>query len=240
MTLLRKSALALILAILAIPVHPEEPAIPNGVSVTGTAVMSVSPDIISWSIQVKDTNPDLMTAKTSNDARLRDVMQLIRELGIPTEDVSTQFLRVNKEYDRDPQGNQGAFKHHVVERYVNVRQRDFSRFDEFFDALVQRAGAEVSYSLESSRVHELRIEARKKATEIAREKAEAMVTQLGGRLGRVLSVEEYRPDFSRQAPFSNGVFFEQPDANAPDIQEGTLAPGSIEVRCSISAVFEIL
>ena len=92
MTLLRKSALALILAVLAIPAHPEEPAKPNGVSVTGTAVMSVSPDIISWSIQVKDTNPNLMTAKTSNDNRLRDVMQLVRELGIPTEDVSTQFV----------------------------------------------------------------------------------------------------------------------------------------------------
>jgi uncharacterized protein YggE len=210
------------------------------VSVAGTAVTQVVPDIIVWHISTSDFDKNLQVAKNASDEKLKSILKLREELGVKPEDVQTGYLSIEKEYERDQHGNRGAFKHFVVRRSVTLKQRDLKRFDEFLSKLVGSAEIEASFGFESSRQYEARAETRLKALRLAREKAEAMTRELGAKLGKVLTIDEYKPQqqTGMWAAQSNGGFF---DTSRPvdDLISGTFAPGSIEVRVTVEAVFEI-
>jgi len=103
---------------------------------------------------------------------------------------------------------------------------------------------EVNFGLESSRIHELRAETRLKAVRIAKEKAAAMVGEVGAKLGKIRTLDEYkRPELPPYGGFggaaSNVAYFDAASALAPDVSTGTFAPGAIEVRVTVYATFEI-
>ena len=140
----------------------------RNITVTGTADVQVVPDHVAWYINIVDTNPDLLNAKKRNDERVTAAMELIRSLDTEPADMQTSNVSVVKEYNHDEQGRQTEFKHYLVQRSVVVKQRDLDRFDEFFNALVEKTQADVNFSWQSSQALELRKEARKRAAKIAK------------------------------------------------------------------------
>ena len=219
----------------------EEAKIPRTVSVTGTAVTKVAPDIIAWNLSVTDSHQTLLEAKHRNDEKLQRIFDLRDELDLEPDELETGHLSIQREYERDKHGNRGAFKHFVVRRAVKIRQTDFERFDEFFEKLVSSAEMEVGFSTRSSRIHEVRAETRLKAMEIAKKKAAALAEVAGAKLGNVMTIDEHR--LARSSRRSNfiaqreiGYSGEQPTV---DETAGTFAPGSIEVKITVSAVFEM-
>lgn len=212
------------------------------ISVAGTAVTRTVPDNVLWRISTLDTNQDHVRAKESSDKKLKAILAMRQELGIKPEDVQTGQLSIRREYNYDDRGNRVSFKHYAVSREVTMRQRDLTRFDEFLTKLVSNAEIEVSFSLESSRAPGIRMETRLNALKIARDKAEAMTKELGAKLGRVMTIEEYRPNAPPmfQQIANNSINFERGAAPPPtDNINGTLAPGAIEISISVFATFEI-
>ena len=80
---------ALLTASLAIPAAMAEDAPPPArcVSVTGTHVTRVVPDVAVWRLSVSDEGKELTEAKASNDIKLEAVMAAVGELGVAAEDV---------------------------------------------------------------------------------------------------------------------------------------------------------
>lgn len=220
------------------------------VTTTGTAVTKVAPDMVVWHLTVSDMNKDLKQAKASTDQKLKIILALARELGAEPKDVQTGYLSVEKQYDRDGRGNPVNFRAFYVVRSVTIKQRDINRFEEFFNNLASKTEFEATFEFESSRFTELRSQTRLDALKVAREKAEAMTKVLGARLGGVLAIEEEgtpRPMSYSASPYGNSYFAnnasnaitEVRDSSAADISEGTFAPGSIEIRVSVSTKFAI-
>ncbi len=217
---------------------------PRSISVAGTHVTRVAPDIVVWEVSTSDFDKDLKKAKDSSDAKLKAIFKLRDELGVKPEDVQTGYLNIGKEYEHEQYGGRGAFKYFSVTRRVTIKQRDIKRFDEFLAKLVGSADIEASYSLESSRFHEIRAETRLKALRIAREKARAMTSEFGVKLGKVLTIDESEPQ--RYAFWGNREFnFASNDASRAgpvsedEAEGGTLAPGLIEISVTVKATFEI-
>lgn len=225
--------------------RPETPPPPRTITVAGTAVTKVVPDMVVWHVNTQDCNPILVTAKESSDQKLKSILGLKQELGLKDEDLQTGWLSIEREYHRDAHGNRTEFKHFTVRRSVTIKQRDISRFDEFLSRLVGSAEMEVSFELQSSRIHELRADTRLKAVSLARGKAEAMTNELGAKLGKVLTISEFRPDattssWPQQWANSNAMWAApEPSALEVDVASGTFAPGSIEIRVTVYATFEI-
>ena len=211
----------------------------RSISVTGTAVTRTMPDTIVWHVSTSDFDRDLVSAKESSDRKLRAILGLREELKIDKEDLETGHLSIRREYEYDERGHQKAFKHFAVTRSVTLRQRNVDRFDEFFSKLVSSAEMEVSVSFESSRLHESRAETRLKALRIAQEKAEAMVKELGAKLGEVVRIDEHRPTSQPFSPMSNAAFFDAGSLPEVDTTGGTFAPGAIEVRTTVYVTFGI-
>lgn len=225
----------LVCALLTVPAALAETE--RSIAVTGTAVVQVVPDYVAWSISIVDTHIELLAAKRQNDGRVAAAMELIKSLGTEPVDVQTSNVSVYKEFNHDEQGRQTTFKHYVVNRAISVQQRDLKRFDEFFDALVEKTGADVNFSWQSSQFTDLRKDARKRAVQIAKEKAESMLTVLGAKLGPVITVEEESGKNPAYAISNNS--FMAADSKPVDETKGTFAPGAIEVRVSVNVKFGI-
>lgn len=103
---------------------------PRHVSVTGTAIARVQPDIVAWHLTIRRYDKELAKAQTACDETVKRVLALRTDLKLKSEDAQTGYLSVQKIYDRDQAGNQTSFRHFQVERTVTLRQRDASRFDE--------------------------------------------------------------------------------------------------------------
>lgn len=213
---------------------------PRHVSVTGTSVARVQPDIVVWHVNVRRVNKELAKAQAECGATVDKVLGLRTELKLKPEDAQTGYLSVQKIYDRDQAGNQTSFRHFLVDRSITLRQRDTSRFDDVLARLMEAGDVEVSYSLESSAYHELRKSTRLEAVKQAREKAAAMTELLGGKLGRALRIAEPQETWgSFNSLSSSNSAFSAPRLAESDDAPGTFAPGAIEVKVSIEVAFEI-
>lgn len=209
------------------------------ISVTGTAVTHTVPDIVVWHVTTSSEHRDLTRAKEDSDGEMSAILATARELGVEARDMQTGYLSVGKEYDHDHYGNQGAFKHFRVTRQITIKERDVGQFDAFLTGLIRSAEMEVRYTLESSRIHEIRAETRLKSVALAREKAQAMADELKADIGDILLVEERSLSGYGSMLANNMSWDDGGGAAAIDATEGTFAPGSIEVRVSVGTTFEL-
>src|SRR5262245_45437779 len=211
---------------------------PRNVSVTGTAIARVQPDIVAWHLTIRRYDKELAKAQAACDETVKRVLALRTDLKLKSEDAQTGYLSVQKVFDRDQAGNQTSFRHFVVERSITLKQRDVMNFDQVLNRLMAVADVEVGYSLESSQYLEMRAQTRLEAVKVARQKAAAMTELLGAKLGRVLRIAEPVENWNNPGHFNNMAFAGVRQAEI-DNAEGTFAPGSVDVRVSIEVAFEI-
>ena len=210
---------------------------PRSISVSGTAVMKAAPDQIVWHIELTDFDKDMRKAKQRNDAKIEAVLALREPLDIGPHDLDTGRLAISREYERDQRGQRGAFKHYRVSRSVTIRQTDLKRFDEYLDKLVASSEMEVSFSYESSQIHDVRAETRLKAMAEAKKKAAEMARVVGAELGKVLVINEHSPNQRYFSPMSNAAFSHSPPP--VDAASDRFVPGAISVQVSVYVTFEL-
>ena len=211
------------------------------ISVTGTAVTRTVPDEALWNITINEFDQTPLPPKNRSDEKLKTILGLAKELGVAPEDIQSGSLSIRREYERDENGREQTFKHYAVNRHVTLRQRDLARFDEFASKLLTAGEMEVSFNLQSSKIHELRAETRLEAMRLAKQKADAMCREVGATTGRALRIEEYKDrDRGFDAFSNNAVLFDRGGVQAADLTQGTFAPGAIEVRVTVYVDFEIL
>ena len=228
---------ALLVMVASGPLLADETPPPRTISVSGTAVMKAAPDRVVWRIELSDFDKDMRKAKRSNDAKVEAVLALRKELDIGEHDLETGRLSIGREYERGPRGERGAFKHYRVSRSVTIRETDLKRFDEFLDRLVSSSEMEVSFSFESSKIHEIRAETRLKALAAGKRKAADMARVVDAELGRILNIQEHSPDRSYMSPMSNAAFSHSPPP--VDVATDRFVPGAISVQISVYATFEL-
>ena len=213
----------------------EEPI--RGISVTGTVETKAAPDLVVWRISLMDTDEDMREAKRRNDEKIKSVVALRETLGVGNADFETGRISIRREYERDPHGRRGEFKHFVVSRSVTIRQRDLKRFDDFLDALVSSAEMEVSFTFESSRIHAIRAETRLKALQAAKEKAAAMAEVVGAKLGRATRIDEHGQSGSWQNFSFNASHIQS--TPTVDLATDRFVPGAISVQVTVYATFAL-
>ena len=155
------------------------------ISVSGSAEIKVSPDIVFLQLGVESRNPELALARSDNDRRVAGALAYLRNQSIPSEDVKTNFVGVEPRYDNeDP-----VPRYYSVRKSIEVRLTDLSRFEELLSALLDRGVTHIhSVRYHTSAFRQLRDEARAKAALAAREKAVALCAELGVTCGAVQSI----------------------------------------------------
>jgi len=174
------------------PSAPQAPQPPRTITVTGRAVGYIPKDTVIWTISLECSGKDVPTVKQAGDQRLKAVTDLCQARGILPDDIDPGLIRlvdtrITDSANADPQ------KPILATRNVTVRQRDAAKFNDLLDALSRDKTNRVKFLFVCSKRDEVMRETVTQASQAARDKAAAMATVAGAKVGRPLTIDEYPP-----------------------------------------------
>lgn len=213
------------------------------ISVSGNSEIRVAPDEVMLNVGVEAFDLVLNTAKKKADAAIRGGLAVAKRHGVPDAHVQTEYISIDPEYHMV--GDRRQLTGYEVRRALSIRLREISKFEALLTDLMQ-AGVNVVRSVEfrTTELRKHRDEARRLAMVAAREKAEALASHAGRKLGPAISISEnssgawsaYNWWWGGQNYAFQNVVQVSGGSAAP---EGSLAPGQITVNATISVTYEL-
>ncbi|HEX5245353.1 MAG TPA: SIMPL domain-containing protein [Tepidisphaeraceae bacterium] len=208
------------------PIQIDQP----GVTVFGSWMMRVQPDSATVQAGVSRIAAEPKTAFAEARAAAGEVQKFLKDAG-PFGDFGSSRITLAQE-TRFVQGEHRFIGYQARIGYSLV-VRELDRLEEILVGLVAAGANELnSMSFESSRLKELRAQARKAAIAAAREKAELYCSAAGVSLGAVRAIVDNNPEVA-----SSGMHVKREEAGSG--ASGSIDPASIIVSASVFMTFEI-
>lgn len=228
-----------------------QPPKPPSIDVSGTAEILVSPDEVTFSIDVTKRNKDMNIAKAEADAVVAKLLEVTRQFDIKPSDVRTDYISVEikNQFNRDPKNRvfdedgdeigTKIFLGYDVSTTVIVKLTDIKRFEQFFAAVMKAGPTEInSVTFASSKMIEERNRARQMAMRAAHDKASAMAGAINQTIGKAISVSEVSPNESRfSSGLANNTTANFSTSSVTSESVATFSPGSIKVTAQVNVTF---
>lgn len=207
------------------------------VTVSGEGVTTGTPDVLRATIGVEVTEEEVRQALATANERAAAVITALEDAGVVPEDIQTSELTVRRERPHpgpEPPARAGPEERRtVVRNLVEARIRDVDQAGDILQGAVD-AGGDVAHvrhvGFEFEDDDQLLDEARQRAFEDARRKAEQYAELAGRDLGPLVSLEEHP---GRGGPVAPPVPDEAGGQAVP------LEPGSSELTVRITAVWSL-
>ena len=205
---------------------------PFGINVFGSALIRVEPDVVSLNFAVsrlqqhpKDAFQEVR--KAAQDVRKYLDQAKVSEVGASRVSISQSFRYTNGEQ---------KFIGYTARIAFHVLLRQLDKMEDVLSGIVDAGVNEIGeVDFQTTRLKEVRDEARRRAIAAAREKAENYCNAAQVKLGKVLHIEDVNPDMLRGR--EGHVRYEiQPD-DSGEIQ--VFDPGSITVGAAVRMAFKL-
>lgn len=202
-------------------------------SVSASGEASRAPDVATASAGVVTQAADANAAMRANAAQMTKVIAAIRAAGVAERDIQTTGINIHPTY-RHVENEEPRISGYSANNSVSLKVRDIAKLGEVLDALVASGANNVSGpSFGIDQPEAVYDEARRKALEQARRRADMYAESLGLRVRRIVSISE-------------GGGFEQPRpmfavrAMAADAEASTpVAAGENTLTANLEIVFEL-
>lgn len=212
------------------------PSVPETRSITviGEGKVRIKPDIAQAGIGVEIINPDVKQASTEASEVMQKIMDALKAQGVADNDIQTSYFNIWVERPYSPDGSQPTQTIYHVSNTVNVTIRDLNKVTTTLGAAIE-AGANTINSITFNIADpvELQGQARQKAVDNAKAKAQELAGLNGVTLGDVVSVSEVvqgpMPLFDT-ASYAQGV---------GGGGAGPISPGEIEVTAQLQVSYAI-
>lgn len=221
------------------------------ISTSGAAEVRVAPSRVVITLGVESRFTALAAARSDNDKRASAVLALAREIGIAPKDVQTDYIFVEPVYKGNEYGN-SVLSHYTVRKTVVVLLRDTTKFEQLLTGALDRGATHVlNVRFESDNLKQHRDKARSDAIKAARDKAQALAGELGAKLGRVVSIQDYGSNdssFNYGGSWQRGYYNDgsaqtqissQSDSPISPSIGDTLALGQMRISARIDVTFEL-
>jgi uncharacterized protein len=213
------------------------------VSTTGSAEIRVVPDLADLIFQVEVRNVDLSKARREQAERVTKVLAALRSAGISEAELQTSQVEIVPHYDnRDSERSQESaiVRFYSVSQYVSCTLHDIKKIASVTaNAVAAGVTAAQGATLRTSQLRKYRDEARAKAIHAAKEKAVALASELGAKVGRPYTITE--GTFDDRISYGNAYNSQLNEGSAPrvtgDNAEPTFAVGRISVSAMVSVSF---
>jgi len=209
---------------------------PFGVSVFGSTVLRTEPDLAEVELGVGRID---QTAEQAFDLTRRGVAAVresLRNSGLPDECVEVARVTLESAYDYSG----GGPKHLGYKAFVRFRLviTALDDLEAMLSAAVAAGANDVQrVTYQSSRLRELRAEARRNAILAARAKAEVYCEAAGVRLGNVVHIEDQNPELIHRGMHGHGSPIESYEEE--EITPGALASGTLVITAAVTVGFTL-
>lgn len=221
------------------------------ISVTGEGKVAVKPDLAIFTAGVITDAVKVKDAQLENTRRSNAMLGFLKQKGLEEKDVKTVGYSIYPQYSYPepcPRGLPGyenypcppdklpKIKNYQVRHIIEIKVRDLDKSDEFLEGVVTNGANEigsVSFSVEDE--EKIKIGARKKAIENAKEKASVLAKDLGVRLGKLTNFSE----FGGEIPiFTRNISAMSKESGSPTAPSPEVAPGEQEIKSLVNITFE--
>jgi uncharacterized protein YggE len=205
---------------------------PLGVTVFGSAVLRVEPDIASLNFTVSRLEQHPKDAFAATRKAVQKVSEYLAQAGI--EDVGSSRINLSQSYRYV--GGENTFLGYEAEVTFHLTLTDLERIEEILVGVVDEGVNEIHVDFRTTRLKELRMDARRHAILAAREKAEVYCEAAGVTVGAVLHIEDVNPDQLRGHEQNQKILRSQ---TLDDGLARSFDPGSIAVNGAVMVAFAI-
>jgi uncharacterized protein len=242
-SLMRAAALSLLLCGTAVTASAQPPerapmdaSRPTTLNLGAYGEVRTAPDMATIMLGVMTQGPTAEAAMRANADRMASMMAALRRQGIAERDIQTAGINLNPQYVYEP-NTPPRLTGYQANNQVTIRVMDLARLGQALDATVAAGANEVqgiSFGLRTPATAE--DEARRRAVAALQAKAGLYATALGGRVGRLVTLNEgggYAAPPPRPVPMAAMARI------AGESAQTSVSPGEIVVRIDISGVYEL-
>lgn len=203
------------------------------ITVQGLGKVLAKPDVAETTVGVLTRGVSVVEAQQENTKTLNAIIDFLKKSGVEDKDVKTVNYSIQPRYDYSSFGK-GKVLDYEVQNTLQVKIRDLQNAGRILQGVSEIGANEVgALQFVIDDPDKQQADARQKALEDAKKKAEAMANQLGAGLGRIVSFSEspsYFPPIYA-AVGRGGVAESVP---APQLQ-----PGENEIQITVNMTYEI-
>jgi uncharacterized protein len=216
----------------ALAAEPDRSKLVPSVTVTGSGEASAKPDMATVQVGVVTEGSSASEALKKNSEAMAGLMQSLAAEGIAERDIQTTNVSVSPRYSsgRD-QGSMHIVGYEATNN-VQAKIRQLPNLGTILDDVVEKGANRMhGVAFNVAEPNPILDQARKKAIEDARRKADLYATAAGVKLGRVLLIEEQSHHLPRMEPMMMGRAMAAPAV--------PIASGEQEFRVSISVTYAL-
>jgi len=219
----------LILAITTTTMMAQNTLPPPTIDVTGEGIVRTVPDEVTINIRVENTGENTKTLKEQNDATINEVLKFLKKMDIADKDVRTEYMNLSKNYDYNSKTYTFA-----ANQSLSVKLRDLKKYEPVMKGLLDTGINRIDgVSFSSSNKEVLESQARKKAVENAKMKAEEYASVLNQSVGKAVSISEFRNSGGPQPMMYKSTMM----ADESGGSQQTISPGEMEIRTTVNVSF---
>jgi len=201
------------------------------VDVTGEGIVTIVPDEVTINVQVENKGQNPKELKQKNDRLINDVLLFIKSMGVKDSDVKTQYIRLNKNYDY-----QSKTYSYIANQSISIKLKDLSKYEDLMNGLLESGINRIDgISFSSSKEKELKSQARIKAIQNAKMKAEEYVAVLNQSIGKAISISEFTNN-SFPGPLNRKASMMMSSESSGASQQ-TISLGEIVIKTTINVSF---
>ncbi len=202
-------------------------------SATGTGKVTVVPDEAVFSAGISVNKSTVKEAQTEANRVINSVSDSLKKLGVDPKDIQTSNYSVYPQYDFQSGRRITGYS---VTANLSVRVRDLDKINDAIDAATNNGANQVggiSLGVNEDKRKELGKEARKKAIDEARQKAQELASLAGMSLGRVVDIQENSPVAPRQFMYDSLAI--KAEGAGGDTQ---IEAGSTDITSTVTLYYE--
>jgi uncharacterized protein YggE len=248
-----KTKFVLLLALLLAATSPAlaQTAPPPQISLSGSAEVKVAPDEIMLNVAVETRSETLEPARLENDQKIAAALAFLKQSKIKDKDVQTDYINIQPDYNYNNSSSASHVKPvaYIVRKNLEIRLTDVAGFQNILTGLLTNGVNYVNgIDFRTTQLRKYRDQARAMAIHAAKEKAAALTSELGAKLGKVTSISAYdnggyyNNNWGMNRGFNgynNAVQNVAAGGGASDTGEDTFAVGQISVSATVNVSFLI-
>lgn len=202
-------------------------------NVSAEGTVFAKPDIATLNVGISAQGATVKAVQDQTNSIINKVSASIKELGVEEKDIQTTNYQINPNYDF--QSGTQRITGYSASTNLSIKVRNIDLVNQVIDQATENGANQVGgVTFDVDDRAKVENEARQKAVEAAKKKAESAAKIAGFKLGRLVNYSEDFVGGPRPIPLRMSV-------GAPEAQELETAvePGSSEIRVVVTLSYEI-
>lgn len=203
------------------------------IRVSGNAIVTQAPDIVTIAIGVETKNESAETASLENRQIMDEVMKSLREFGLKENEITTSGYSIYSYQETDrSQDPVEYYTIYTVRNQINIKTKQLEDVGTIIDLAIKGGANQVqgiNFDIEDK--EEMQLRALEQATLQARAKAEAIAAAAEVSIKNITGITEQTESY---VPYTESLMVR---ASGQDSAGTAINPGDVEVRSRVTVEF---